>query len=96
MKIDENTAKEIARLREIYERKEKAARQAEHQLRDYVLEFMREAGMMDHSADVMEMIEHMPKGYLQFTLYERLFELREAEAQEIEPGAPAQNMEQNM
>lgn len=81
MKIDENTAKEIARLREVYEQRYEAMRQAEKQLETFALDFMDNNGMMSNPEDVMEMIEHLPRGGFQFRMYSTYFKMRETQEQ---------------
>ena len=79
MKVDSinaQTLKELQRLGKVFQRKEKQMLDASKDLQNLVKKIMDDQQMWDSMEDVLDMIYLIPKGYAQFTLWERYYELK--------------------
>ena len=74
--IDAQTLKELQRLGKVFQRKEKQMLDASKDLQNLVKKIMDDQQMWDSMEDVLDMIYLIPKGYAQFTLWERYYELK--------------------
>lgn len=79
MRLSKEATEEIRRLGNIVCDCQQELKEAERALGKFVREYMTVHNLWESPEDVMEVIRHLPQGYFRFTMYEKYYELQEAQ-----------------